>query len=363
MNALRAMPARTETENDPRWAAVVARDRKADGAFFYSVKTTGVYCRPSCAARRPNPKNVRFHRDRGRSRARRVPAVQALQAGPAAARRAAGGAGRRDLPRSSKDAERHADARRRSPERAGLSPYHFHRVFKAVTGVTPKAYAAAQRARARARRAGARSDTVTEAIYDAGFNSSGRFYDESDRMLGMTPTDYRAGGADTEIRFAVGECSLGAILVAQQRERACARSCSATIRTRWCAISRTDSRRRELIGGDTDLRGARGQGGRLRRGAGGSGSTCRWTCAAPRSSSASGGRCARSRRARPRATPRSPSRIGAPQGGARRGAGLRRQPARGGDPLPPRRAHRRRLSGYRWGVERKRALLEREGAA
>ena len=105
---------------------------------------------------------------------------------------------------------------------AGLSPYHFHRVFKAVTGVTPRAYAAAHRAR-RVRDQLARPDTtVTEAIYDAGYNSGGTFYATSDRLLGMTPTDYRAGGANTEIHFAVGECSLGSILVAQSRKGVCA---------------------------------------------------------------------------------------------------------------------------------------------
>jgi AraC family transcriptional regulator of adaptative response/methylated-DNA-[protein]-cysteine methyltransferase len=104
---------------------------------------------------------------------------------------------------------------------AGLSAYHLHRVFRSVTGVTPKAYAAAHRAR-RMRHALDRGDTVTQAIYDAGYNSSGRFYEESNRVLGMTPTAYRAGGADTAIRFAVGECSLGSILVAQSDRGVCA---------------------------------------------------------------------------------------------------------------------------------------------
>jgi AraC family transcriptional regulator of adaptative response/methylated-DNA-[protein]-cysteine methyltransferase len=106
--------------------------------------------------------------------------------------------------------------------RAQLSVYHFHRVFKAVTGLTPKAYAAAHRtARVRSELQN-RSKTVTEAIYDAGFNSGGRFYEASNQLLGMTPTDYRAGGAATEIRFAVGECSLGSILVAQSAKGVCA---------------------------------------------------------------------------------------------------------------------------------------------
>jgi len=104
---------------------------------------------------------------------------------------------------------------------AGLSAWHFHRVFKAATGVTPKEYAHAHRAR-RARAALENGRSVTDAIYEAGFASSGRFYEASDRMLGMTPTQYRAGGAALEIRFAVGLCSLGLALVAQSPRGVCA---------------------------------------------------------------------------------------------------------------------------------------------
>jgi AraC family transcriptional regulator of adaptative response/methylated-DNA-[protein]-cysteine methyltransferase len=105
--------------------------------------------------------------------------------------------------------------------RVGMSPYHFHRTFRSVTGLTPRQYAAAHRAR-RVRKELGRSGTVTEAIYEAGFNSSGRFYERSNEVLGMTPTDYRAGGANAEIRFAVGECSLGSILVARSARGVCA---------------------------------------------------------------------------------------------------------------------------------------------
>jgi AraC family transcriptional regulator of adaptative response/methylated-DNA-[protein]-cysteine methyltransferase len=98
----------------------------------------------------------------------------------------------------------------------GRSPSHFHRLFKASTGVTPKKYAAAHRAK-KVRQGLASGNTVTETIYDAGFNSSGRFYEQSTDMLGMTPSQYRAGGPHEEIRFAVGQVSLGAILVASSR--------------------------------------------------------------------------------------------------------------------------------------------------
>jgi AraC family transcriptional regulator of adaptative response/methylated-DNA-[protein]-cysteine methyltransferase len=105
--------------------------------------------------------------------------------------------------------------------RAGLSAWHFHRVFKATTGVTPAEYAAAERTR-RVRERLPASRSVTDAIYASGFNSSGRFYEHADAMLGMTPTAYRAGGAATRIRFAVGQCSLGAILVGATERGVCA---------------------------------------------------------------------------------------------------------------------------------------------
>jgi AraC family transcriptional regulator of adaptative response/methylated-DNA-[protein]-cysteine methyltransferase len=103
----------------------------------------------------------------------------------------------------------------------GLSTYHFHRVFKAATGLTPKEYAAAHRHN-RVRQSLNKSDTVTRAIYDAGYNSDSRFYGVSNHVLGMTPKKYRAGGAQTDIRFAVGECSMGSILVAQSSRGICA---------------------------------------------------------------------------------------------------------------------------------------------
>jgi AraC family transcriptional regulator of adaptative response/methylated-DNA-[protein]-cysteine methyltransferase len=104
---------------------------------------------------------------------------------------------------------------------AGLSRFHFHRLFKAVTGVTPKAYADQHRAR-RVQDELTRSNTVTNAIYGAGFNSNGRFYAAANGRLGMTPTEYRAGGKHAVIRFAVGQCSLGAILVAATDKGICA---------------------------------------------------------------------------------------------------------------------------------------------
>jgi len=103
----------------------------------------------------------------------------------------------------------------------GLSPYHFHRVFKAVVGVTPKAYATAHR-NGRVRAALRSCATVTQAIYDAGFNANSRFYANASQVLGMTPHEFRSGGADRTIRFAFAECSLGTALVAVSETGVCA---------------------------------------------------------------------------------------------------------------------------------------------
>ena len=204
---------------DPRWAAVAARDPAADGTFLYSVSTTGVYCRPTCGARQARPEHVAFHptpadaERAGFRPCRRCRPDQASLAEQHASKVAA-------LCRFIEDAEQ-APSLAGLAARAGMSSYHLHRVFKAVTGLTPKEYAAAHRAR-RVRAELARSDTVTDAIYGAGYNSDGNFYAQSDGVLGMTPSDFRAGGANTDIRFAIGECSLGAILVATSGRGVCA---------------------------------------------------------------------------------------------------------------------------------------------
>ena len=207
------------TENDPRWSSVLARDSGADGTFYYSVATTGVYCRPSCAARQARPENVRFHatcRDAERAGFRPCKRCKPNQASVAEQQAAKITAVCRMIENSEETPSLDQMA-----NRAGLSLYHFHRVFKAITGVTPKEYAAAHRTN-RVRSSLGKSGTVTEAIYDAGYNSSGRFYETSNELLGMTPSKYRSGGQSTEIRFAVGECSLGSILVAASERGDCA---------------------------------------------------------------------------------------------------------------------------------------------
>jgi AraC family transcriptional regulator, regulatory protein of adaptative response / methylated-DNA-[protein]-cysteine methyltransferase len=215
----KAAAARTATEQDLRWASVVARDHAADGKFFYSVQTTGVYCRPSCAARLARPENVRFHLTRAEAEragfrpCKRCKPDQPSLTGQHAAKVAAACR----LIETADELPKLGELARS----VGLSPYHFHRVFKAVAGVTPNAYATAHRAQ-RVRDGLARSSTVTEAIYGAGFNSNSRFYATSGKVLGMTPTNFRAGGANTEIHFAIGECSLGSILVAKSEKGICA---------------------------------------------------------------------------------------------------------------------------------------------
>lgn len=207
------------TASDPRWAAVVARSPAADGIFFYSVRTTGVYCRPACPAKQARPENVRFHATRqDAERAGFRPCKRCKPDQPSLAEQHAAVVtqacrlieGSQGVPRLEELAAR-----------AGMSAFHFHRVFKAVTGLTPKEYAAAHRGE-RVRTELGRAPTVTAAIYDSGYNSNARFYGESEQVLGMTPTDYRAGGANAAIRFAIGECSLGSILVARSERGVCA---------------------------------------------------------------------------------------------------------------------------------------------
>lgn len=199
------------TANDPRWAAVVARDSAADGTFYYAVRTTGVYCRPSCPSRLARPENVELHATReDAERAGFRPCRRCRPDGATAAQRqSALVSGLCRLIETSDP----APTLERLAAEAGMSRFHVQRVFKAVTGVSPAAYARACRA-GRLKRELVRSPDVTTAFLEAGYGSSGRFYEEAPKRLGMTPSRYRAGGAEACIRFAVGECTLGAILVA-----------------------------------------------------------------------------------------------------------------------------------------------------
>jgi AraC family transcriptional regulator of adaptative response/methylated-DNA-[protein]-cysteine methyltransferase len=205
--------------DDQRWNAIVDKDRAADTKFFYSVKSTGVYCRPTCAARLPNRENVQFH----------LTSRDAERAGFRPCKRC--------KPNDLSAANHHAAAITKacklivnSPETpdtsalaaaVNMSSSHFHRTFKSLTGLTPKSYAAAQRAE-RLRKQLARNRTVTSAIYNAGFNSNAPFYTNSNKLLGMKPTAFRRGGRGATIQFSIAKCSLGSILVAATGVGICA---------------------------------------------------------------------------------------------------------------------------------------------
>lgn len=203
-----------------RWQAVVDRDAGADGHFVVAVKTTGIYGSPSASSRLPRRQNVEFFDT----------AEQARAAGYRPSRRV-GGDRQAVFARQARVVAQVCDAIAAATQvptlqdlaaRVGMSPFHLHRVFKAHTGLTPKAYVAALRARRLRDGLAQPATSVTEAIYGSGFNSNSGFYEHVDRLLGMSASAYRAGGLDAEIVFAVAQCSLGAILVASSQRGICA---------------------------------------------------------------------------------------------------------------------------------------------
>lgn len=215
-----ASSAAAPTLNDARWRSVASRDRAADGTFVYAVSTTGVYCRPSCPARTAKPSNVRFFDSPAQAEAAGFRAcLRCRPAGESQTEASAALAAQVcRLIEESDTVPKLADL----AKAVGLSPHHLHRTFKAATGLTPREWAAASRARRVRSELRDGSNSVTGAIYGAGFGSSSRFYEKADAVLGMTPSAYRQGGEDTDIRFAVAQCSLGAILVAQSARGVCA---------------------------------------------------------------------------------------------------------------------------------------------
>lgn len=195
-------------QEEKAWAAVIARDRAADGRFVTGVLTTGIYCRPSCAARHPRRENVRFFTDG--AAAREAGLRPCLRCRPDEAARDSQGLARAIAFIEAADEPPALEA---VAAAAGYAPHHFHRLFKRATGVTPAAYARGLRAR-RAERALERNDSVTEALYDAGYSAPSRFYAETGDRLGMTPSAWRDGGRGVTIRWAIVPTSLGAMLVA-----------------------------------------------------------------------------------------------------------------------------------------------------
>lgn len=205
----------SRSDPDAAWKAVLARDRCQDGAFVTGVLTTGIYCRPSCAARHPARENVRFFADGAEARAAGLRAC--LRCRPddvardeAAIARATGFiATREDVP----PLEEIASV-------AGYAPHHFHRLFKRATGLTPAGYARALRMK-RAEAALTNGSSITAAIYDAGYAAPSRFYAESGKRLGMAPSAWLKGGAGVTIRWAAVETSLGTMLVAATDKGIC----------------------------------------------------------------------------------------------------------------------------------------------
>ena len=205
------MTAITFMNEAQRWNAVVRRDREADGGFYYAVKTTGIFCRPSCASRLPNRENVVFFTapddaERAGFRACKRCRPNSAPAGPP---------GREAVVRACEMIEGAAEppSLDELARAVGLSPYHFQRIFKKVVGVTPKGYAASVRVR-RLREGLLQDGTVTGAIYGAGYGSSGRCYEGLPATLGMTPSEYRGGAEGLVIRHAIARCRLGWVLVA-----------------------------------------------------------------------------------------------------------------------------------------------------
>jgi AraC family transcriptional regulator of adaptative response/methylated-DNA-[protein]-cysteine methyltransferase len=194
--------------DEAAWTAVMARDRSMDGRFVTGVFSTGIYCRPSCAARHPRRENVRFF----------ATGAEARSAGLRPCKRCAPD----DVSREEAALEKAYSLLRDAEEApsldtlaaaAGYSPHHFHRLFKRATGVTPAAYYRTLRAR-RAEAALADNGRITDAIYDAGYSGPARFYAEAKGRLGMTPSAWRDGGRGATIRWATAETDLGTMLVA-----------------------------------------------------------------------------------------------------------------------------------------------------
>jgi AraC family transcriptional regulator of adaptative response/methylated-DNA-[protein]-cysteine methyltransferase len=205
--------------SEERWQTVLSRDGSADGRFVYAVKTTGVYCRPSCPSKTAKRGHVEFFdspelaESAGyRACKRCLPdGVSPEQARKEMALRAC---------RAMETSET-AVSLAELAETAGLSRYHFHRVFKEVTGLTPGDYQRSVR-RSRVAASLGSAASVTATIYDAGFNSSGRFYAGANAMLGMPPRSYREGAPGQEIRYAAAACALGMVMVAATRKGVCA---------------------------------------------------------------------------------------------------------------------------------------------
>ena len=204
--------------DEDRWEAVVARDQTQDGSFVYAVATTRIYCRPSCPSRRPNRANVTFYLTPDAAEAKGFRAC--LRCEP----RSSESAVRRQIERARLYLDQHPTESVTLEELGGvvgLSPFHLQRTFKRLVGVTPRSYAAARRLeqmKARLRQ----GDTVSRATYDAGYGSGSRAYDHAQARLGMTPGVYRNGGRGVQVRYTLVETTFGLLLAAATERGLCA---------------------------------------------------------------------------------------------------------------------------------------------
>lgn len=212
----RSQAAPESPEDALRWARVDAREAAADGQFVYGVATTGIYCRPSCPARRPRRENAVFFDD----------AAAAERAGYRPCKRCKPETADPQLAMIVAAVRAIEQAEEIPPlaelaQRVGLSPSHLHRRFKRATGMTPAAYGRAHREK-RLRETLSGHDSVTAAMFDAGFGSASRFYARSEEALGMSPANYRKGGEGVRIRYGFAQSPLGLLLAAQSERGVCA---------------------------------------------------------------------------------------------------------------------------------------------
>jgi AraC family transcriptional regulator of adaptative response/methylated-DNA-[protein]-cysteine methyltransferase len=201
--------------DDMAWAAFEARDRAYDGRVIGAVTTTGIYCKPSCPARRPKRENVVFYPDADAARAAGFRAC--LRCKPDEVGRDHVAVARAVALLETAEEPLGLDA---LAEAVGYAPHHFQRLFKRATGVTPAAYSRGLRAR-RAAAALGEEESVTQAIYEAGYSAPSRFYETANARLGMTPSAWRGGGAGVTIRWAIAETSLGPLLIAATDKGLC----------------------------------------------------------------------------------------------------------------------------------------------